>query len=298
MKFKKIFGWVWNFMVASVITGSILITVAFSMATYVNITKIQDQLVESYDVSVKTQNTIVKQGKLNQTMLLYIIGQKKGTKKQLEEINKRYSERLKAVQDKINNRIEDEKFPSYEYLKKVTVRLFEKENVDGNKGWIGTGIIVKVTEDFTYILTNKHIATIGTHVFVNKNGKLYKVEILKNSAFVDLALVRLDEKFPDKKAVRGFADHVIQEKVYSVGMYLGNSFIYTEGSVAGLGILGDLLVNLPFATGCSGSGIFNSKGEVVGLLWGGNYVKKATYDTSKARCVPTSAIKVFLREFI
>ena len=317
---KKFLYWIWNIIIALVIAISIISVITFGVSTNAHLKNIQKQIDELYEISVQGQNIIIENQNSKHLEHLYIMSKISSLKRiVLKEQKEKYNE-LKTIQEKnkksslkqldsliddfnknqekINNRFKKEESLPYEYLKKVTVRLFRIKEIDDKIGWLGTGIIIKITEDFTYILTNRHVATIGTHVYVNKNGLIYKVDILKNSAFNDLALVRMNGKFSDKEVVRGFADHKIQEKIYSVGMYLGNHFIYSEGTVAGVNIINDLLVNLPSANGCSGSGIFNSKGEVIGLLYGGYVIRVFTSDTSKAICVPTSVIKVFLREFL
>ena len=303
---KRLFEWIWNFMVAAVVAGCILSILLFSMFTVERLDEIQQQVVELYDISV--QNFQIDQGNilfvLNQieSAKNQILENQKDIPGQLKRTKKEYDERLEIIQRKINDQLLREQKSrdslSYEYLKKVTVRVIGKKKPTDEMGWLGTGIIVKITEDFTYILTNKHVAPIGASIYISHNRQRYSVDILKNSAFVDLSLIRMNGKLSNKEVIRGFAEHEIQEKVYSVGMYLSNYFIYTEGTVAGMSRDNRLIVNLPSANGCSGSGVFNSKGEVVGLLHAGYIVRFLTMDTSKALCVPTSAIKVFLAEFL
>lgn len=325
---KKYFEWLWNFIVAAVIAGCILTVVGFSIFINERLYKVQQQVVELYEISIQEGEFLVQTARQNQNALLFIISsidslrknglkeieslRKNGIKEQKEieslkkdsikrhdEIEKKYAKELKIVQKRMNEQIKKEnKKLSYEYLKKVSVRIAGKKNPTDIMGWLGTGIIVKITEDFTYILTNKHVAPIGANIYVHENNTYYNVEVLKNSAFQDLSIVRFNGKLSGKKVIRGFANHKIQEKIYSVGMYLTNYYIYTEGTVAGISNDKKLLVNLPSAPGCSGSGIFNSKGEVVGLLYAGYVIGIFSPDTSKALCVPSSAIKVFLRELL
>ncbi len=303
---KKILKLIWKIIKSAVIISCIIIVVAFSASTYVCIGELEDQLFELYEISAKTQNTITHDQKRKESMLLYIMRKIDISKKEIlnnqnsnnKKIEKKYDGKLKIVQENIEDRFKKEQPLSYEYLEKVTVRIFSKNNIEDKKGFVGTGIIVKITEDYTYILTNKHIAPMNTHIYIIEDRKKYKVEILKNSKFQDLSLIRMNGNFSNKEAVRGFADHKIQEKVYSIGMYRGNYFIYTDGTVAGVSITKNLIVNLPSYSGCSGSGIFNSKGEVVGLLWGSYSNGQFARDTSKAICVPASSIKVFLREIL
>lgn len=292
---KKILKWVWTGIIAVVITGCILVVITASVSTSAKLYDIEDELFELYEISAKIQNTIVRDQKRKENMLLYIMKKIDSSKMELEQ---EYDKKLKIVQENIENRFKKEQPLSYEYMKKVTVRIFNKNNIEDKQGFVGTGIIVKITEDYTYILTNKHVAPMGTYTYVIKDEKKYKTEILKNSAFNDLALIRMNGNFSDKEVVRRFVDYKIQEKIFSIGMYRGNYFVYTEGTIAGISISKNLIVNLPSYSGCSGSGIFNSKGEVVGLLWGTYSNGPSARDTSKALCIPASAIKVFLREFL
>lgn len=194
--------------------------------------------------------------------------------------------------------------PSYEYLKSVTVRIFQEQYTNAGKGWVGTGSIIKITDDYTYILTNKHVAPMSNKdniyvAIVDKNQEyIYtKAEVIKNAVLRDLSLIRVPGKLKHKKTIKGFAKTSYAEKIYSVGMYLSNQDIYSEGTVAGVQDI-DILINMPSAPGCSGSGIFNKNGELVGVLYAGNRIGYFTLDTSKAICVPVHAILLFLEGII
>lgn len=192
--------------------------------------------------------------------------------------------------------------PSYEYLKSVTVRLehhFEKD--EKLQMWIGTGVIVKITEDNTYILTNKHIAPIDKTILVMENNIEYPATVIKNSSKFDLALIKIVGVIPNKKVIQKIETVKVADKVYSVGMYLGLEYIYTEGNVAGVYKnsieIENLLVNMPCAGGCSGSGIFNENGELVAILYAGFNIDYCV-DTSKSICVPSHTIQKFLMGII
>lgn len=194
-----------------------------------------------------------------------------------------------AVQD-INKK------PSFEYLKSVTVRVLEIMGPD--KVGTGTGTIVKVTDDYTYILTNRHMApTVDSVVLVQKDGILYKTEIVKIAIARDLALLRVAGKIPNTNVVKGFAKAYEQDRVYSVGMYLGLQDIYTEGTVAGWEDESQLM-NMPSLNGCSGSGIFDQDGNLVAVLFAGNAYNFFAQDTAKAICVPFIGVYAFLEEYL
>lgn len=196
------------------------------------------------------------------------------------------------------NTVESQEKPTYEYMKNVTVRMVHLDNEFSVKGWIGTGVIVKVTDDYTYIITNKHVAPIDNGLmFVEKDNVRYKAEVLKNGFVRDLSLVRIVGKIPNTEVVKGFAKVKEQDSVYSVGMYLGLYDIYTEGTVAG-NREEDQLMNMPCLSGCSGSGVFDKNGNLVALVYAGTAYNIFGFDTSKAICVPYIAIMTFLEEIL
>jgi S1-C subfamily serine protease len=52
--------------------------------------------------------------------------------------------------------------PSYNYLKNITVKIIGRAKdyetaPPGKRGWMGTGVIIAVTDKATYILTNRHV---------------------------------------------------------------------------------------------------------------------------------------------
>jgi len=192
------------------------------------------------------------------------------------------------------------KQPSYELLSSMTVRL-EHHYVDEygeSSGWIGTGSVVKITEDYTYILTNKHVAPLGLDMVVIEGDKEYKGIVLMNSPYVDLSLVQVLGKIPNKVAIPKIDSIDISNKVYSVGMYKGLDFIHTQGSVAGNYEDEDgftnVVVNMPCAGGCSGSGVFDKDGDLVAVVFAGFFNGFMSIDTAKSICVPGYAVEMFL----
>ena len=298
---KKIWDWIWNIIVGTVMAVCILSLIWFEMSTVSQLDTIQWQLKELFKVQVQVmeveQNTLLHIISTIDSIKKEIHYDRKSIPNQLNEIEENVDKKLLVIQKKLNKEKKKNTSLSYDKIKKVTVRISGRKKATDTMGWLGTGIIVKITEDFTYILTNRHVAPIGAKINIDNNNQYYPATILKNSAFNDLSLIRINGKLRGKEIIKGFAKPVIQEKIYSVGMYLSNYYIYAEGTVAGDSKESSLIVNLPSAPGCSGSGIFNSEGKVVGLLYGGYVVRYFTSDTSKALCVPVSAIEAFLLEY-
>lgn len=203
--------------------------------------------------------------------------------------------------------------PTYEYLKSVTVYIVHNEGLDQNGKPIisvGTGTVVDNVNGEFQILTNKHVCGIETndpevfttdvdHCYISLDGNprhaFLKLQYVKSAKQgVDLELWKIQSiLLPTKSIVRGFNTSNIQDPVYSTGHYLGIPFIYSEGTMAGYEG-NDELFNMPSAPGCSGSGIFNSNGEVIAVLFAGNMVNMFSMDTAKALAVSGKNVKEFL----
>jgi S1-C subfamily serine protease len=173
--------------------------------------------------------------------------------------------------------------PSYEYLKSVIVYMHgkiayynEEEEIVEDNGYVGTGTIIKITDNYTYILTNRHMAKQqAAQVFVENIDKndLVRAEILNNSKEVDLALVRVKGKLVGKSAIKGIDKcPQIGDKLFVVGHRMARPYVYSEGLYAGT-IKWDNdkyesgHLQMPLFGGNSGSGVFNKEGKLVGLIW-------------------------------
>lgn len=199
--------------------------------------------------------------------------------------------------------IDENKKPSYDYLKSVTVRIMGKDKEQRDMAWMGTGTVVKVTKYHTYILTNKHVAPKGAYIAIlsENNDELATARVIANAKDVDLSLILVKGQLEGKQAIRGFGNITYQEKAYSVGMYLSCNYIYSEGTYAGSIQFSDekresMIINLPSAPGCSGSGVFNKHGEMIGVLYAGAMVNMFQSDTAKAICIKIEDVKEFLGE--
>ncbi len=186
------------------------------------------------------------------------------------------------------------KKPSYEYLKSVTVRIMQ-EAEQGT--FVGTGSIIRITKDYTYILTNRHVAPLDSlKVYVvDENMNNIDAEVISNCSFADLSIIRVEGKIDNKRAIKKIGYINYSEKAYSVGMYLGYYYIYTEGTMAGYDESNNFVMNVPGAGGCSGSGVFNNEGELVAVIFAGNYIHYPyQVETAKLLCINTWDINMFI----
>ena len=206
--------------------------------------------------------------------------------------------------------------PTYEYMKAATVYIHgsgtgEKTGImfmlTGQTGtevqeWSGTGVIVKVDKDYTYVLTNNHVAGNDfkrVKIYIQEeNNVRTQVEIIKNHPKYDMALLRVAKIYPDKVAVKGFNTVVPQDKVYMVGHYLGIPYIYSEGNMAGYEKDEEdgILLQLPGCYGNSGSGVLNKDGELVALVYAIHGVSLFGVDTAKTMAVDGKNVIAFLTE--
>ena len=89
------------------------------------------------------------------------------------------------------------KKPSVSYLDNVTV-FIKCESEEG--AWVGSGVVVKITEDYTYIVTNKHVAPMeeqGNISVYNDENDYKKADVLKNSQHPeeDISLIRVEFEY-------------------------------------------------------------------------------------------------------
>jgi len=211
--------------------------------------------------------------------------------------------------------------PTYKYLKSVTVFIIgeianlpknEQSEENNNEsfqekkisGWCGTGVIVKMDDTGTYILTNKHVAggyqTNPVKIFIWHDGKKRHCQIVKLHDSQDLALLKISERLKNKQVVKGIAYPEITEKVYTVGHSLGRPFLYEEGIYSGTSFFYDIY-QLPCIGGQSGSGIFNKDGLILGLICSNMGIEiqgKISWDYTRTNAVKGVYIVKFLKELL
>lgn len=204
---------------------------------------------------------------------------------------------------------EFEKENKWNYLKAVTVyiegeafRQYKSPYVELSfnfKAWCGTGIIVDVDEYYTYVLTNKHVAgddfkNHTVNIKIDHNYERIHSEVVATHPSQDLALLEIRGNLFGKYAIKGTAYPISGEKVWSMGHHLARPFIYGEGVFSGVTVEHDIY-QFPTMGGCSGSGVFNKNGELMGLLCSisGNDM---SWDITHGDAVKIFCIKEFLKE--
>lgn len=208
--------------------------------------------------------------------------------------------------------------PSYDYLSSVTVEIYgvatdvseesdiryiiEGENLNCAR-WMGTGVIIKESEMYTYILTNAHVAgkgQIDVKLGVQNGDSVTEAKIIKYSEDVDLAVISVKGHIKDKRAILGYSNINPQDKVYLVGHHLGRRYLYGEGVCAGYD--GDsLVIQIPTLFGDSGSGIFNQDGLLVGVVFAASVTPMGRFpvvDTSHGLAVKIENVRKFIDEYV
>lgn len=191
----------------------------------------------------------------------------------------------------ITNTIATEEIkPSYKYLKSITVRI---ANNLGNLS--GTGVIVKIDKDYTYILTVDHLVDFPLTNYIILDSKTIEMELVKSHNNLDLAVFKLKGKIKGKQSVKGFSQAKPQDKVYVVGHHLGREFIYGEGVFAGYEKMDDV-IQIPTSYGSSGSGIIDKHGNLIAIVIAINFINKTDIDASHAIAIDVISIELFLKK--
>ncbi len=154
----------------------------------------------------------------------------------------------------------------------------EKETAKGvvstQQRGIGSGVIV----DGNYVLTASHVVNVADRVEVQTaDGKTYAGRTVSSMPLADLAVVEiLDAPKNLKHAKLGDSDKAkIGQEVIVVGAPYGLSQTLTVGNFSGRRINDDpkdliatefLQTDAPINQGNSGGPMFNSKGEVIGIV--------------------------------
>jgi len=165
------------------------------------------------------------------------------------------------------------------YASSVTFYVEGKEN--GNRvAWAGSGVVISPDG---YILTNDHVAGDSTitlmEVTLNDgSGKTYEAALVAADPANDVALVRIKTDRALTYARIGNSDALrVGDDVIAVGNPLGEypdtvsngiiSYVNREIEVNGRpGPQTVLQITAPISAGNSGGGLFNYRGELVGLV--------------------------------
>ena len=140
----------------------------------------------------------------------------------------------------------------------------------------GSGVIVSTSDDGSYILTCAHVIEGAAKITVKmKDGTVYEADSYICDAESDIGVIKLNVKGLPVATVGNFDEVVIGETVVAIGNPLGTlGGSVTNGIVSALDrdIIIDgttyhlLQTNAEINPGNSGGGLFNAKGELIGIV--------------------------------
>lgn len=152
-----------------------------------------------------------------------------------------------------------------------------------------SGTVIHEDLDNHYVLTAKHCVDVTEEMYVED----IKVSHIITSIEDDLAVLALDGKI-DKKSVAKMAyiDANIDEVVHHVAY--PNGIIYKASGKITRENNDWQFVNFKSIGGCSGGGVFNNRGSLIGVLWGG-YPMAPKDAPIKSIIEPIEDVRMFLR---
>lgn len=147
----------------------------------------------------------------------------------------------------------------------------QSKNVQGSGVVLMSGFSKKRSANFTYVLTNAHVAADFSELTVSTSSKAkYVGEVVAYDKAIDLALIRLDGvALKAVKSRNQSGRHLsVGDKVFAVGSPIGMANSLSEGIVSGLRERkGASLIQTtaPISKGSSGGGLFDTQGNLVGI---------------------------------
>ncbi len=140
----------------------------------------------------------------------------------------------------------------------------------------GSGVIISTSDDGSYILTCAHVIEGAAKITVKlKDGTVYEADSYICDAESDVGVIKLNVKELPVATVGNFEEVVVGETVVAIGNPLGTlGGSVTNGIVSALDrdIIIDgttyhlLQTNAEINPGNSGGGLFNAKGELIGIV--------------------------------
>ncbi len=160
----------------------------------------------------------------------------------------------------------------------VTTETVETDNYYGQyiTEGAGSGVIISSTENGSYILTCAHVIEGAAKITVKlKDGTEYEADSYICDAESDIGVIKLNVKGLPIATVGNFDEVVVGETVVAIGNPLG-----TLGGSVSNGIISaldrDIIIdgttyhllqtNAEINPGNSGGGLFNAKGELIGIV--------------------------------
>ena len=131
---------------------------------------------------------------------------------------------------------------------------------------ICSGTVIGGSDKYTYVLTCKHCINLMEEMYVEN----LPVKTILTSVGEDLAIIMVEGKLKNKTPVTKVSSVKVGETIYFRGKYSlnPNNELTNKGAVIRFSKDWGFAA-LEARNGCSGSGLFNTKCELVGVLWGG-----------------------------
>lgn len=152
-----------------------------------------------------------------------------------------------------------------------------------------SGTIIHEDVNHQYIITAKHCVDSGSEMYVEHSKVTYQITSVDD----DLAIVVIDEKIGNKIATSlGYRNGYLRDELYHVGFPSG---VVYKASGTLTRITDDWqMYDFRAIPGCSGGGVFNKYGQLVGVLWG-SYRGASDDSPIKSIGEPLKDIKRFLK---
>ena len=156
----------------------------------------------------------------------------------------------------------------------ITTESVIRGSMLGQYVYEGAGSGVIIASD-GYIVTNNHVIDSASKVMIKlKSGEVYEASIVGRSSEFDIAVLKIDATNLQTVVIGDSSKLVVGDTAVVVGNPLGSGATVTNGIISALDReidLGDSVMNLlqtnaAVNPGNSGGGLFNGKGELVGIV--------------------------------
>lgn len=182
-------------------------------------------------------------------------------------------------------------------LKSHTINVFRLQK--DRKLFEGTGVILGVTKDGTFILTNNHLCSFAEGELCSvrddsSNTYIPAIQV-KTSKTLDMQVIYIKKLLQDKTPVKGIRSIQEGETIAYVGNGKCYGYLYSEGFVGAFQD-SDMIMSSHVFEGYSGSGVFDSEEYLVGLIYASHKFTKEIINPTLGFAVRAEAINQFLSE--
>jgi S1-C subfamily serine protease len=182
--------------------------------------------------------------------------------------------------------VEEELTETYETIKHSVVYIYSYNDQEFEAG---SGVVFKESEDFLYILTNKHVVGVMTSFYEEYyenfevkffDGTVASAQIVGSLNELDVAVLKIAKEDCGHYVVATqTTEYSVGETVVAYGNPLQIPFVMTSGIVSnkdsaidfsanGLGLYYGIQTDASINPGSSGGGLFNADGELIGITQG------------------------------